>query len=853
MSNKVTISNTTNQVTITPQDVTSVSVGTTNTPITVNQGSTSVVQVISQGPQGPQGPQGSGITPGVDIEPRNITASGNISASGNILGTSANFPGSSADSSVVLNLGQKSDAPSSPLVQVYTDDQGDDDLEFHVGRFLSEVRFTHTSESSGADRIKSVDIKGSYLDGGSIEIYGKGGLGGVKTTIGTSINTTGNITASGNISASGDLVVNTITASGNLTFDGSQNITTIGASDAISITPQGVLNLGTSNADSIRIGRDNDSGSPTAGRVEIFANSSTTAAVFVTESITFNHPITASGNISASGDIRAKSFIASGSNGTNVNPAGFVFPNPNNLDDLITNRITLTSAQNMQFRCGSVFQFANANIQILGGNSLGFKNETNIDNIFIGNNAGAINSSRMDFFSGSAPNITTFMSITSSGNVGIGTTAPIQKLDVIGDARATNFRVDSTNKYIVGNGNQYMTGTNDTALELYSGGSSRVYISSSGNVGIGTTDPSQQLEVRGNIQISGSHNTSPQLEVKASGSGATKAVISLNTWRPTNGNYGATRLYKSGSLTFLDTDEDFRIRPNANGAFRVSGGEGNIHFMSQSGANNEIGGETTYFFGDVTNRRIGIGTTSPSQKLEVSDGFMLVTGSGASGYGYLLDRAGSDRYEIRHLDGGLTIRNATDDVKEMTFDGTGKVGIGTTTPGEKLEVVGTIAASGSLVTTKTGSVTDPALHIKVPEGSSAGNNAGIIAEELLAGSGFYVPYFVSNNAKIFGFGTIMSMEVNLDMQTNKIYFDQDSANTYIASNADDPEDLEIHADQDIILAPDNKTITDFEISGSNTGSFKHLKLDYDSMPTSNPNIKGVVYRNGSNQLFISQG
>ena len=807
MSNKVTISNTTNQVTITPQDVTSVSVGTTNTPITVNQGSTSVVQVISQGPQGPQGPQGSGITPGVDIEPRNITASGNISASGNILGTSANFPGSSADSSVVLNLGQKSDAPSSPLVQVYTDDEGDDDLEFHVGRFLSEVRFTHTSESSGADRIKSVDIKGSYLNGGSIEIYGKGGLGGVKTTIGTSINTTGNITASGNISASGDLVVNTITASGNLTFDGSQNITTIGASDAISITPQGVLNLGTSNADSIRIGRDNDSGSPTAGRVEIFANSSTTAAVFVTESITFNHPITASGNISASGDIRAKSFIASGSNGTNVNPAGFVFPNPNNLDDLITNRITLTSAQNMQFRCGSVFQFANANIQILGGNSLGFKNETNIDNIFIGNNAGAINSSRMDFFSGSAPNITTFMSITSSGNVGIGTTAPIQKLDVIGDARATNFRVDSTNKYIIGNGNQYMTGTNDTALELYSGGSSRVYISSSGNVGIGTTDPSQQLEVRGNIQISGSHNTSPQLEVKASGSGATKAVISLNTWRPAKGNYGATRLYKSGSLTFLDTDEDFRIRPNANGAFRVSGDEGNIHFMSQSGANNEIGGETTYFFGDVTNRKIGIGTTTPGEKLTVEGN---ISSSG---------NITADTGSFNHV-------NTSGDI---------------------------IATSGSLVTTKTGSVTDPALHIKVPEGSSAGNNAGIIAEELLAGSGFYVPYFVSNNAKIFGFGTIMSMEVNLDMQTNKIYFDQDSANTYIASNADDPEDLEIHADQDIILAPDNKTITDFEISGSNTGSFKHLKLDYDSMPTSNPNIKGVVYRNGSNQLFISQG
>ena len=149
-----------------------------------------------------------------------ITASGDISGSGNIYGTSANFPGLSADSSVVLNLGQKSDAPSSPLVQVYTDDQGDDDLEFHVSRFLSEVKFTHTSQSSGADRIKSVDIKGSYLDGGSIEIYGKGGLGGVKTTIGTSINTTGNITASGDISSSiestgsfGRLICTSISAS----------------------------------------------------------------------------------------------------------------------------------------------------------------------------------------------------------------------------------------------------------------------------------------------------------------------------------------------------------------------------------------------------------------------------------------------------------------------------------------------------------------------------------------------------------------------------------------------------------------------------------------------------------------
>jgi len=64
MSNKVTVSTTTNTVTITPQQNTGVSIGTTNTPITVNQGSTSVVQIQAPGvkgntgPTGPIGPQG---------------------------------------------------------------------------------------------------------------------------------------------------------------------------------------------------------------------------------------------------------------------------------------------------------------------------------------------------------------------------------------------------------------------------------------------------------------------------------------------------------------------------------------------------------------------------------------------------------------------------------------------------------------------------------------------------------------------------------------------------------------------------------------------------------------------------
>ena len=38
---------------------------------------------------------------------------------------------------------------------------------------------------------------------------------------------------------------------------------------------------------------------------------------------------------------------------------------------------------------------------------------------------------------------------------------------------------------------------------------------------------------------------------------------------------------------------------------------------------------------------------------------------------------------------------------------------------------------------------------------------------------------------------------------NKISFDADSTNTYIAANSDNPEDIEIHADGDILLKPDS--------------------------------------------------
>jgi len=64
---------------------------------------------------------------------------------------------------------------------------------------------------------------------------------------------------------------------------------------------------------------------------------------------------------------------------------------------------------------------------------------------------------------------------------------------------------------------------------------------------------------------------------------------------------------------------------------------------------------------------------------------------------------------------------------------------------------------------------------------------------------------VANNSTKMSFNST-SIEVfdELDMNNNKIVFDSDLTNTYIIGNLDNPEDIEIHADEDILLLPDGQ-------------------------------------------------
>jgi hypothetical protein len=304
----------------------------------------------------------------------------------------------------------------------------------------------------------------------------------------------------------------------------------------------------------------------------------------------------------------------------------------------------------------------------------------------------------------------------SSGNIGIGTTTPDTTLTVHGSAR---LNVDSSGMGIFGRdiSNNHLFSltreSNNVSLTAYEGigfaagittGPSSAYdmfVTSAGNVGIGTTTPASKLTVAGSV--GGGLPVSADV-INANSAGYGSVSVSNN-----NGAYGAISTYGSAfSISSLRNDAQFGSQNDIYISTNLdvgTGGTGDIYFTT--------GGysvDSTVRAVITDQGRLGIGTSSPAVALDVNgSGYFHGNGTiiSLNPYGAVSDQNRISITGNRAMFGyNGTSANAVIqagvskgiefNVNNGTFGSgqaavitsTGLLGIGTTTPNAQLEVVG---------------------------------------------------------------------------------------------------------------------------------------------------------------------
>ena len=295
-----------------------------------------------------------------------------------------------------------------------------------------------------------------------------------------------------------------------------------------------------------------------------------------------------------------------------------------------------------------------------------------------------------------------------NSNVGIGTTSPIASLAVVGSGGLNPFVVASST------GTQLLT------------------VTQSGNVGIGTAVPGAKLEVSATT-------ATPQLRVKSSVAGDAAGIEIQSTdtggiqWRLNSlgnianrvGNFEITPVGSSAAVAITTTGNVGIgttnptnakleiIQTAASEGLRVDGASGGFAFVVKGGttytshvrAGLTVG--ANYFTtppsnGAIIEGNVGIGTTSPSGALHVyaSDQPRIIVDRANTGSAGLVSfrTANVQDWAVGAQSSGnnFTIYGGSTPGDKLVITTAGNVGIGTTTPGRTLTVVGDIRATGIL-------------------------------------------------------------------------------------------------------------------------------------------------------------
>jgi hypothetical protein len=300
----------------------------------------------------------------------------------------------------------------------------------------------------------------------------------------------------------------------------------------------------------------------------------------------------------------------------------------------------------------------------------------------------------------------------SGGNVGIGMTAPAVKLDVNGNIRTEAGTIDSAT-YLALN-----SGSGQPVVFSVNGGTEAMRILSNGNVGIGTASPGAKLEVNTAVVNDGS-NAALMLTTGSYGSGSASPQVVFNhngsySYIGQNGgnqlvtgvNSDALTLRSSDAIEFATAGNNRRMIIDTSGNVgigTVSPGakldvSGNINISS--GSHYKING-TNLSYSDVGAQPAGTYLTAESDTLA------SVTGRGATTSAESTFSGGLVLAKIRPATDSTTafqINKANGTTNVLNVDTTnGNVGIGTTSPVKRLDVLSSGAGDSIRLLPSTGS------------------------------------------------------------------------------------------------------------------------------------------------------
>ena len=260
------------------------------------------------------------------------------------------------------------------------------------------------------------------------------------------------------------------------------------------------------------------------------------------------------------------------------------------------------------------------------------------------------------------------LNINSSGNVGIGTTNPGDKLQVAGNIIAQDYLYVGDGVQHWGDGGTGMNFPSNDNIDLVTSATSRVRIDSSGNVGIGTTSPGYKLDVVGNVRIQSSNEQQIRF-VHYQGSGDEFSIE-----HDTAGIYFYNRADSAGMFR-INNDGSIRLHQYGAGILKTDS-SGNISvdtntYITASGA------VDTDAYVEIGRAHVGyIGHADYA-------GFSHIDQNGTGSYALLQSATGTT---FLNSASGKPINFRINNADKMVLASSGNVGIGTTSPSAPLDV-----------------------------------------------------------------------------------------------------------------------------------------------------------------------